>query len=145
MLAHAQDFIDARLDDGRQPPVAGDLRLPAGNAVDGNGLVLDRGGQFCVTVPSFEFFGFLESGVQYLGDVCGDAIAAEGDDPRVPHTAVGVYQKVGGTAAHIDERHTLVLLGLIQDGVGRRQRGQYQGFHVQSHGLDAMGDVADTG
>ena len=77
----------------------------------------------------FELFGLLISGVQYLGNIVGDPIAAKGDHGGMPHTAIIVDDDIRRAATHIDEHHALLFFGLLQDGIGRGQGGQYQGLH----------------
>ena len=90
-----------------------------------------------------EEFGPRDRKPQAHGNVLGDVVASHRQDAAMTDSAVDVDQVVGGAAADIDHKGTVVFLVLVEDDLGAGQRTQHDVLDPQFQGLDAAHRVVD--
>ena len=89
-------------------------------------------------------FGLRIGRLERVGDVVGDVVAADADDAGGDHIAVAVEGIAGRTAAEVDDQRTVLLLVVLQHGVGGAGDGEEGFANLQMGGFGRRARIHDA-
>jgi hypothetical protein len=96
-------------------------------------------------VLALDLLGLGDAGVQAVGDVLGDAVAAHDNDGGEDVGAFAVDREVGGAAADVDEDDAELALVVVEDGGRAGERLEHDVDDVEAGAVAALDDVLDAG